>query len=117
MGSQDYLKQAAAMLRRAAVARKQETDELRHLLDEKERERHDLLNRKELERIRKLDEAANSNSDAEKGSKAREAQIITIEKSQIDKDYNYQKRQLDEQLNEMQRSVENINQMAQGLGG
>jgi hypothetical protein len=117
MSSQDYLKQAAAMLRRAALERKHEADELRHHLDQKERERQDLLKQKEQERVRRLDEAAISNSDAEKGSKVREAQILSVEKGQIDKDYNYQKRQLDEQLNNMQRSVDDINQMAQGLGG
>jgi hypothetical protein len=117
MSSQDYLKQAAAMLRRAALERKHEVDQLRHQLDEKDRHRKALLHQKELERIRSLEEAASTDSDAEKGSKAREAQIKAIEKSQIDKEYNHQKRQLDEQLQNMQRSVDDYNRMAQGLGG
>jgi hypothetical protein len=117
MSSQDYLKQAAGMLRRAAMARKQEADELRHLVDQKEQERKERLNQKERERVQKLEEAASSDSDTEKGAKAREAQIIAIEKGQIDKEYNYLKRQLDEDLNNIQRSVDDINRMAQNLGG
>jgi hypothetical protein len=117
MSSQDYLKEAAAMLRRAALARKQEADELRHLMDQKEQERHNLLNQKEQERIKHLDFAANSDSDAERGKYISKAQLLSTEKGKIDQDYNYQRRQLDEQLNTMQRSVDSLNQMAQNIGG
>lgn len=117
MSSQDYLKQAAAMLRRAAMERKLEVDELRHRVDQKEQERQNLLKQKDMERIRHLDMAAHSDSDQEKGNMARKAQMVAIEKTKIDQDYNYQKRQLDEDLNNLQRSVDSINQMAQNLGG
>lgn len=117
MSSQDYLKQAAAMLRRAALERKHEADELRRLVDQKEHERQELLKQKELERVRHLEMAASSDSDQEKGNMVRKAQITTVEKGQIEKDYNYQKRQLDEELNNIQRSVDDINRMAQNLGG
>lgn len=117
MSSQDYLKEAAAMVRRAALARKQEADELRHQLDMKDRQRKDLLTQKEHERVQKLQEASLTHSDAERGSKARQAQLITAEESQIEQEYNYQKRQLDEQLQQMQRSVDDLNQLAQRLGG
>ena len=117
MSSQDYLNQASAMLRRAALARKQEADELRHQLDEKERERHDILNKKERERIIHLERAARSDSDAERGEMFSRAQLLANEKSKIDKEYNLQKRKLDEELNNIQRSVDNINNMASSLGG
>ena len=117
MSSQDYLKQAAAMIRRAALARKQEVDELRHELDAKDQQRRELVNQKEMERALRLKEAGDADNDMEKGSKTREAHILSVEKSQIEQEYTYQKKQLDEQLSNMQRSIDELNQMAQSLGG
>lgn len=117
MSSQDYLNQAAAMLRRAALERKHEADELRRHLDQKGQERQDLLNQKELERIKHLDYAANSDNDSERAKYTHQAQMVSVEKSKIDSEYNLQKRQLDEELNNIQRSVDGINQMAQNIGG
>lgn len=117
MSSQDYLKQAAAMLRRAALERKHEADELRRHLDQKGQQRHDILTQKELERVRNLEDAANSDNDAERAKYTHKAQMVSVEKGKIEKEYNLQKRQLDEELNNIQRSVDSINQMAQNIGG
>jgi hypothetical protein len=115
MRSQDYLKQAADALRQAAIACKQEMNDLRHQLDIEDQETKRRLNQLKLQEAERLARAAETDSDAETASKTHEAQMMRQEESRIGDQFNSTKRQIDQQLSSMQNNINNWNQQAQSL--
>ena len=115
MRTQDYLQQAANSLRQAAVARKAEVDDLRKEIDDQDRfakDQTNILKRREAET---LAQAANTESDRVKATRAREAQVMRVEESQITQEVNNQKRELSNLLKAKQKNVDDLNNLAQSI--
>lgn len=115
MRTQDFLQQAANNLRQAAVARKAEVDEIQRSIAEQEKFANDQTNLLKQRESEKLAEAAQTDSDNIKASRAREAQVMRVEESQVIQETNYQKRQLSESLSVKQRNIDELNQLAQNV--
>jgi hypothetical protein len=115
MRSQDYLKQAANALRQAALARKQEMNDLRHQLDMQDQETKRRLNELKLQEAERLARAAETDSDAETANRTREARQMRDEESRINDQFNYTKRNIDQQLSNMQNSIDAWNRQAQNF--
>jgi hypothetical protein len=115
MRSQDYLKQAASALRRAADARKIETEELRRQLDQKDQEVKQQINDLRRQEGEEMALAAQADSDRETADHMRNAELGQVEESRIGQQYNYDRRQLSQQLKDMQNSVYELEQQARDL--
>ena len=115
MRTQDFLQQAANNLRQAAQARKAEVDDLRRKMADQEKFERDQTNLLKQREAETMAEAAKTDSDELKASHAREAQVLRTEESQISQETNYQKRQLNENINVKQRNIDELNQMAQNI--
>jgi hypothetical protein len=113
--TQDYLQQAANSLRQAAVARKAEVDDLRKEIDDQDRFAKDQTNVLKRREAETLAQAANTESDRVKATRAREAQVMRVEESQISQEVNNQKRELSNLLKAKQKNVDELNNLAQSI--
>lgn len=115
MRTQDYLQQAVNNLRQAALARKAEVDEMQKRLADQDKFMKDQTNMLKQREAAALAAAGQTDSDQEKANRAREAQLMRVEESQINQEINYQKQQMSEQLSRKQRNIDELNQMAQSI--
>lgn len=115
MRSQDYLKQAADALRQAAIARKQEMDDLQRQLDNEDQENKRRLNELRTQEAQRLARAAETDSDAETATHTREARQMRDEETRIGHQFEYNKRKIDQQISNMQSNIDAWNRQAQNL--
>lgn len=115
MRTRDFLQQAANSLRQAAQARKVEVDDLRRDMADQEKFERDQTNMLKQREADTLAQAAKTDSDEIKATRAREAQIMRVEESQISQEVNNQKRQLNDAINIKQKNIDDLNQAAQNI--
>lgn len=115
MRTQDYIKQAATTVREAAVACKQECDEIRKslgLMDQRRHERFNSLKNQERER---LATAGTSDSDEERSRNEIRARMLRDEETRLEHDFEHKKKLLDDELQTKQRLIDDLNALARQL--
>ena len=113
MTAADQLKQAVQTLRQAAQTRSTEVSDLRNTVVANEKARQDFINDAKQRQAMRAAEAAETDSDMIRASRANDIRTLEQEQSQANQDYDRQKKDLDNQISLKQRNVDEINQMAQ----
>lgn len=113
MTAADQLKQAVQTLRQAAQTRSTEVSDLRNTVVANEKARQDFINDAKQRQTMRAAEAAETDSDMIRASRANDIRTLEQEQSQANQDYDRQKKDLDNQISLKQRNVDEINQMAQ----
>lgn len=115
MTTQDMLKLAVSNLRQAAQLRKQEVEDLRKDLANRDQQYKDQINDMRTQQAQRLSESSQSNDDLESANKAREASLLQAQESQAKSSFEQIKRDTDALIVIKQRNVDEINQMAQSI--
>ncbi len=115
MRTQDYLKQASDSIKQATISCLADLDQIRQTVANRSQEMSTHLNELKRRESTRLNEAAAVDGDRETASRLQEARMLRNEESQVQKDFDRQKRLLDERAVVLQRIIDELNQNASQL--